>query len=143
MTLFSVEFTSSTQCVLSLGARCSELAWAQVMNDEFNVESLPHGLTLRLLQEERGEDDRYIHPKLLQGGLSPIYYPQEPALDWCGHISCEHGDIDVYVFSLSRSSSAASLWSAATSRREGRWGCRACGRPALPCLVKAATLVTL
>lgn len=72
---------SSKRCVLSLGAGGSELAWAQVMKDEFSVESLPHGLTLRLLQEERQEDDRYVHSKLLQGGLSPIYYPQEPGLE--------------------------------------------------------------
>ena len=41
------------------------------------MESLPRGLALTLLQEEWQEDDRYACSKLLQGGLSPIYCPQE------------------------------------------------------------------
>lgn len=80
--LFSVEFVSATQYTLFLEAGSGELAWAQVMKDAFSgwMETwnhCPRGLALTLLQEEWQEDDRYACSKLLQGGLSPIYCPQE------------------------------------------------------------------
>lgn len=81
--LFSVGFMSATQFAL-LEAGSDLLAWAQVMRDEFSAQTetwsrCPQGLALRLFQEEWQEDDRYARSKLLWGGLSSIYCPQEPS----------------------------------------------------------------
>ena len=80
--LFSLEFLSATWYALFLEVGSGVLAWAQVMQDAFRgcMETwnhCPHGLAPTLLQEDWQADDRYTRSKLLRGGLSPIYCPQE------------------------------------------------------------------
>lgn len=100
--LFAVEFLSATQLALFLEAGSGELAWAQVTVDEFSGQMetwshCPDGLALRLLQEEWQKDDRYIHSKLLGGGLGPIYCPQEPSPEFAVDILEMHMETMMYM----------------------------------------------
>lgn len=80
--IFSLESMSATRYALFLEVGSGVLAWAQVMQDAFrgSMETwnhCPHGLAPTLLQEDWQADDRYARSKLLRGGLSPVYCPQE------------------------------------------------------------------